>query len=366
MTVESDQRLAAQRIAPLLAFAGIGQRLLVGALAERHALQADAEASFVHHHEHVFEAAIRLAEQVADRSAAECALVAIGHDTGRTTVDAQLVFERNAVSIVARPQRTIAIDQEFRHQEQRDALDAGRRVRQASKHQMHDVVCQIMIAVADENFLAEDAVTAIRLRLCPGADQGKIGTGLRLGQIHRPGPFAADHLVQINRFQFVAGAEKQRFDCAHGQQGADRKSQVRRAAHFLDCRTQDLRQPLATKLGRRGQANPAAGTEGAISLLPARRRAHTRRGQLAAFDIANTIERCQHLGAQPGRLVEHRIHQVGRRFFVTGQLRNLVQPDDLVEHEAHVLHRSLIMAHSFFLTAARRHRPRPSRCRCTC
>ena len=161
MLVDGDQRFAGQRIAALLAFAGKAERLLVGALAERDALQADAEAGFVHHDEHVFEAAIRLAEQVADRPA----IIAIGHDAGRAGVDAELVFDRDAPGVVARAERAVGIHQELGHQEHRDALDPGWRIRQAGEHEVDDVVRHVVVAVGDEDLLAEDLVAAVGLRL---------------------------------------------------------------------------------------------------------------------------------------------------------------------------------------------------------
>src|SRR5574343_487065 len=72
--------------------------------------QASAEAGFVHHDEHVLKAAIGFAEQVTDGTAAECPLIAVGHHAGRAGVDAKLVFNRHAVGVVARAERTVGID----------------------------------------------------------------------------------------------------------------------------------------------------------------------------------------------------------------------------------------------------------------
>ena len=47
---------------------GVVERVLVGALGDRHALHADGEPREVHHGEHVFEAAVLLAHQIADRA----------------------------------------------------------------------------------------------------------------------------------------------------------------------------------------------------------------------------------------------------------------------------------------------------------
>ena len=59
--------LAADRPA-LRPVAGVLERLEVAGVAERHGAEADADARLVHHVEHAGEAAVRLADQVADRA----------------------------------------------------------------------------------------------------------------------------------------------------------------------------------------------------------------------------------------------------------------------------------------------------------
>ena len=107
----SDGRagLRAERAA-LNAVMRIGAGLLIGALRNGDALQSDIKAGVVHHREHIFEAAIGLADQIADRAA----LFAEGHDRRRAGVDAELVLDRGADQIVARAERAIRVDQEFR------------------------------------------------------------------------------------------------------------------------------------------------------------------------------------------------------------------------------------------------------------
>ena len=97
---------------------------------------------------------------------------------------------------------------------------------------MHDVVGHVVVAVADEDLLAEDLGAAIGLRLGARADQGEVGAGLRLGQVHGAGPFAGDHLFQVGRLQFVAGAGEQGFDGPEVSKGPS-ENRVGRADHFL-------------------------------------------------------------------------------------------------------------------------------------
>ena len=85
--------------------------LLIGALGDRHTLEPDIEPGVVHHREHVFEAALLLADAPADR-------VFIGEHAGRRGVDAELLFEAQGAHRVARPRPALVVGQEFRHQEQ--------------------------------------------------------------------------------------------------------------------------------------------------------------------------------------------------------------------------------------------------------
>ena len=75
----------------------VGHRFLIGALGGTETLQAHLEARLVHHREHAGEALILLAHQIANRSA----VVAVGHDTGGTTVNTQLVLNGDRVGVVA-------------------------------------------------------------------------------------------------------------------------------------------------------------------------------------------------------------------------------------------------------------------------
>ncbi len=76
-------------LAALHAAPRVLQRVLVRSLADRHAFHADAEARVIHHGEHVLEAAVLLADQVADRAF----LVAVREHAGWAPVDAELVLD---------------------------------------------------------------------------------------------------------------------------------------------------------------------------------------------------------------------------------------------------------------------------------
>jgi len=87
-------------------------------------------------------------------------------------MNAELVLDRLRARVVALPKRAVGIEQELRHQKERDALRAGRRIGEPRQHQMNNVVGEVVLAVGDEDLLPGDAVAAVRRALGPGA-QGR-------------------------------------------------------------------------------------------------------------------------------------------------------------------------------------------------
>ena len=175
--VVDDERAA------LTALLRIGERFLVRGFGNGDAFHADIQARRVHHREHGGEAAILFADQPALRAF-------IGHRAGGRSVDAHLLLNANAAHGVA---RSIFVA-EFRHDEHRDAFRARRRAFNAGEHEVDDVGRKVVLAPGDEDFLAADGVGAIGLRRGLGGQRAKIGAGLRLGQVHGAGPFAANEL----------------------------------------------------------------------------------------------------------------------------------------------------------------------------
>ena len=180
MTDDRDPALLARRAA-LHAVARVGDGRLVGTLREPDALQAHAQAHVIHHREHRGQALVRLA----DEKALGPATVAEGHDAGRARVDTHLVFDGDAVVVVALAETAIGVHLVLRHHEERDALRPRRCVRQASEHQVHDVLRHGVVAPGDEDLLASDEV-AVALRLRTSREVRQVGARLRLRQAHRP------------------------------------------------------------------------------------------------------------------------------------------------------------------------------------
>ncbi|MDT4813811.1 hypothetical protein FQZ97_468040 [compost metagenome] len=204
----------AVRQAALRALAGVFQGIEVAGVAEHDRGHADADARAVHHLEHVRQALVRLADQVADA----LAVVAEVQRGGSGAAPAHLVEQAGEDHVVARAQRAVGVDQELRHDEQADALHPGRGVRQPGQHHVHDVLAQRVIAAGDEDLVALDPVAAVGVRFGAGAQVRQRRAGVRLGQRHGAEEAALDHrlqeqallLVGAEGFDQVAGAEAQR------------------------------------------------------------------------------------------------------------------------------------------------------------
>ena len=210
---------------------------------------------------------------------------------------------------------------------------------------MDDVVRHVVIAVGDENLLAEHAVGAVGLRLGAGTDEREVGTGLRLGKVHRAGPFAGHHLFQEDSLEFVAGAGQQRLDGAGGEQGAEAEGHVGGTEHFLDGDAQGVGQALTTEIGRQRDAVPAGFAVLVISFFPASRRGDAVGRQLAAFLVAHPVERGQHFAGEFRGFIENGLGQIGRRFFKTGHGTQFLETGQLFHDKTHVLHGRTVVTH---------------------
>ena len=239
-----SRSLGAQRPAlpPVLR---VGDRVLIGDLALGEALEADAEPGRVHHDEHRREALFRLADQPAGR-------LVIIEQAGRIAVNAHLLLDRAAEDAVARAQRAVLVDQEFGDDEQRDALHIVGRAGDLGEDEVDDVLGEVVLARGDEDLGAADLVAAVGLRLGLGLEQAEIGAAMRLGQVHRAGPFARDHVGHVGPLLLVRALDQDRGDRALGQAVIHFERLVGGEQIFADRGRDDHRQALpAIFLGRR-------------------------------------------------------------------------------------------------------------------
>ena len=335
------RRLRSRKRAALQAVAGIGDGVLVGDLGLRQALHRDAKPRLVHHHEHALHALVFLADQPAGGAV-------VIHHAGGIAVNPHLVLDRAAGHAVARAKRSIGIDQDLRHHEQRHALDAGRRALDSREHQMDDVFRQIMLAGGDEDLGAGDLVAAVGLLDRLGAQQPEIGAALRLGEIHGAGPLPRHHLRHEHRLLFRLAMDQQGRRRALGQAAIHRKRHVRRALEFGDHLGQRHRQPLPAIFRGCRQAEPAAFGDLVERLLETFRGRHPAVVMAdTALEIADPVKRLQHLLAQSGRLAQDRLADIGGGVGKAGEIVVAVDLEHVVEQEADVFERSFVGRHGY-------------------
>lgn len=116
-----------------------------------------------------------LADQLTDRATV---ITKLQH-RGWTGFDAEFVFKRQGLHIVIHACVAIGVHQFFGHDEQRNTFNAFRGIRRARKHQVHDVVGVIVVAISNENFRAKDFVRTIGLWFGASTHQCQIRTRLR-------------------------------------------------------------------------------------------------------------------------------------------------------------------------------------------
>src|SRR4051794_33198739 len=101
-----------------------------------------------------------------------------------------------------------------------------------------------MIAIGDEDLLAEDAVGALLGWLGTGTDCAEVGSGLRFGEVHGRRPLAGDEARQVTLLQGLVGVGVDRLDRTGGEQRPDREGRRARIPELLDGSLNEERQTL--------------------------------------------------------------------------------------------------------------------------
>ena len=220
---------------------------------------------------------------------------------------------------------------------------------------MDDVLGEIMLAGGDENLRAGDLVAAVGLRHCAGAHQAEIGAALRLGQVHRAGPLAVDQFRQIGRLLLgrAVGGERggrpQRQARIHGER------HVGRAGELVDRLRQRGRQVLAAEFGWRRGSHPTGLVEPFVGVLESRRRGDTAVVvAVAAFLVADAVERREYVLAEFCRLGEHRLEEIRRGVGKAGQVVVAIDVKHVAQEEHHVVNGGLVGRHDVLLGAVSR------------
>ena len=259
-------------------------------------------------------------------------------------MNAELVLERGAAEIVAGAERAVRLQQNLRHDEERDAARARRRIGQPRQHQVDDVRRVVVLAVGDEDLLPGDPVV-IALRHGAGPDLAEIGARLRLGQVHGTGPFAGDHLRQEEALLLGRAMRRKRLDGAVVEQGAQREGQVGGIPHLTERRLHQPGEPLAAMLGLERNRVPAAGRELAIGLGEPWRRTDRAVLEPGRRGIARPVGRGQHFAGEAAALVKDLLHRFSVDPLEGRQRQHVIETADGTELELQIGQRRHVAGH---------------------
>ena len=255
---------------------------------------------------------------------------------------AELVFDAARKDIVARTERAVSIDHELGNEKQRDPLGAGGRVRQARQHEMHDVVGHVVLAIGDEDLRPLDAIGAVGLLFGAGAQRADVGAGLRLGELHRAGPFAGDELFEIDGLELVAAMRIERLHRGRRQQRAEAEGDVGGAPDLGAGGVDRQRQALAAEILRPRNGVPAALGPALVGIRPARRGRDLAVVELDAVLVADLVERRQHVGREFAGFLQHGGHDVGVEIAVMAGFQGGLEAGAMVERQQHVRDRRAV------------------------
>ena len=168
---------------------------------------ADAKAGVVHHGEHRAHPVMRLTDEPSGRA------IILHHRRGRS-MQAHLVLEADNLETVGLARIAVFIRDILGHDEQADALGARHAIRKPRQNKVRDVLGKIVIAPGNINLLPGDRIGAIAIRLCLAAQCANVRPCLRLGEVHRPDPFARHQLGQVDGLDLFACVMLKRLDLA--------------------------------------------------------------------------------------------------------------------------------------------------------
>ncbi len=176
-------------VGALHAVLGVVQRVEVAGRQGRDGLGADHHAGLLDDVEHLRNALVHLADQPA---LGGHVVLAERQLTGGRNLQAHLVLDVGDVHAVALAELAgLEVEEELRHEEQRQTLGAGACALGAGQHQVEDVLEQVAgVTRGDEALHAVDVPGAVLLLDGLGAACADVRAGIGLGQHHGGAPAA--------------------------------------------------------------------------------------------------------------------------------------------------------------------------------
>ena len=236
------------------------------------------------------------------------------------------MLDRHHADVVGFARIAVGVEAELRHEEQRQPLGTRRRIGRASEDEVDDIIGHVVVAERDVDLRADDVERAVTTRRGAAAQRADVGTRLRLGQVHRAGPFAGRQFRQVQRLLLRASVVHQRLDRADRQRRRQREAHVGGTQRLEHRGGQHERHPLpAERFGRSDRA-PATGDIGLVCRNEALWHRDAILAPVRADGIADAVERCPFACGKFPRPLQHGVEDVA----LDAQIGDL---GDMVEHE---------------------------------
>ena len=146
-------------------------------------------------------------------------------------------------------------------------------------------------------------------------ERADVRPGLRLGEVHRAGPLAGDHLRQVALALLLGAEVQEHVDRALGEQRAQRERHVGGGDHLLHGHADEPREAAPAVLGRERHRRPPGLDVAAVGLgEPLGRGDRAVVVAPAVLHVADPVERGELLGEEAAGLLEDaRTPSPGRR-----------------------------------------------------
>ena len=253
------------------------------------------------------------------------------------------------VTPLAAPSVAVVVRQQLRHDEQADALRSRGCVRRPGEDQVDDVFGQVVLAGADEDLGAGDRKGAVTTGLGLGAQDAEVAAGMSLGQAHRAGPFARDHLGQVTLLQLVGTVRGEGQAGALGQPGVHLPGHVAGAEHLAESEREAAGQALPAPLRIGGHGDPAVLAIAVVGLLEPRWRIDLALLEAQAVLVADAVGRRQHGLGEPGPLLQDALEQVAAQVVASESAVMIDEVEDVVNDETDVTERCAVAIHGLNL-----------------
>ena len=183
------------QVGTLHAGLGVVERVEVAGRQRRDRLRADHHARVLDHLEHLRDAVVHVTDEVADGRL----LLAEGHLAGGGDLQAHLLLDVGGVHAVASEELAgLEVDEELRHDEQRQTLGACSCALGAGQHQVDDVVRHVVLAGRDEALHALDAPRAVAV----------VEGLVRPAPTSEPASGSVSTIVAPQRFSMMSSAQR--------------------------------------------------------------------------------------------------------------------------------------------------------------